>query len=636
MNFTKPTQLFALISMLFSAGCSDYLDIVPDKTQEIDLLFERKEAAYKALATCYHFLPSQDAIYGSYVLASDEVATPIAHDPGGIQLMRGMQSASNPIMGYWSGFSANGQGQESLWKGIRNCNTLIENIDGVLDMETAEKEQWKAEVQVLKAQFHFLLMRLYGPIPIVDENLPISAGEEAVRVSRKSIDDCFDYLINTIDNALPNLPVRVMSNNDLGRIDQVIAVALKSRILLYAASPLFNGNTDYDGFSDAGGANFFNSTADPEKWKKALEASQAAIELALSSGLALYNYNDVPAAFDNEAFQFSEVRSLYNYRYMFTDKWNSELIWGHSNPVTNWWQLQAPALMKKPNASSVEAAWQWLSPTLRMAELYYTHNGLPIEEDLSFNYQQRFQLVSIPAADKQHAQVGEKTVRLHLQREPRFYASIGFDRGINRTWGEKWNLQMRRGETHGRKANTNDYLVTGYDLKKICHPDSQGDGYNKIISYAWPMIRMAELYLNYAEAYNEYHGPSQEVFDALNLIRERSGIRHVEAAWSDASLAKTPNKHLDKQGLKEIIQQERMIELAFEGHRYHDIRRWKMAEDYFNSPVKGWRVNEVDANDYYQVDEVGQRTFNIPRDYFHPIKISELTVNTNLVQNPGW
>jgi hypothetical protein len=78
---------------------------------------------------------------------------------------------------------------------------------------------------------------------------------------------------------------------------------------------------------------------------------------------------------------------------------------------------------------------------------------------------------------------------------------------------------MRKGEAHGRVANTGDYLVTGYALKKLVHQDSEGDTYNKAITYPWPMVRLSELYLNYAEALNEFSGPSQEVYDALNKIK---------------------------------------------------------------------------------------------------------------------
>jgi hypothetical protein len=195
---------------------------------------------------------------------------------------------------------------------------------------------------------------------------------------------------------------------------------------------------------------------------------------------------------------------------------------------------------------------------------------------------------------------------------------------------------MKKGQTHGRIANTSDYLITGFSLKKIVHPDSEGDSYDKIIRYPWPNARLAELYLNYAEALNEAYGPSQAVYDALNVVRARAGIPDVEVVWSNGSLAKTLNKHTTQSGLREILRQERMIELAFEGHRYNDVRRWKLAGEYFNTNVRGWSVDEKTDANYYKVIEVGMRSFATPRDYLHPIKTSELITNPNLIQNPQW
>ena len=162
------------------------------------------------------------------------------------------------------------------------------------------------------------------------------------------------------------------------------------------------------------------------------------------------------------------------------------------------------------------------------------------------------------------AQYGNRTAILNLDREPRFYSSLAFDRGYNRTWGSFWNLRMRKGEIHGRIANSNDYLITGYALKKLVHPDSEGDGYSKIVTYSWPMIRFAEVYLNYAEALNEINGPSQEAYNALNFIRDRAGIKSIEEAWGDSSIALTLDKHTTQDGLREIIHQERLIELSLE------------------------------------------------------------------------
>ena len=96
------------------------------------------------------------------------------------------------------------------------------------------------------------------------------------------------------------------------------------------------------------------------------------------------------------------------------------------------------------------------------------------------------------------------------------------------------------------------------------------------------------------------------------------------------------NKHTTQSGLREIIRQERMIELAFEGHRYNDIRRWKLADQYFNSNVRGWSVDENSDASYYRVIDVGIRSFETPRDYLHPIQTSELVTNPNLIQNPQW
>ena len=622
-----------MLAGLFS--CDNYLDIVPDQTQQVDLLFERKEVAYTALATCYAYLPKNDGVYTSFMTMSDEITTPISKETDGVRIMKGQQSASNPKFGLWSGWSDQG----SLWEGIRHCNILIENIHNVVDMTEEEMNSWAAEAKFLKAYYHFLLFTYYGPIPIVDENLPISASDNEVRVKRSTVDQSVDYIVQTIDDAIIDLPVRELSSNDLGRIDQVIAKSIKSRVLLYAASPLFNGNSEmYSGFINEDGEHYFNQTYDQTKWDLAKDASLDAINAALENGVGLYEFSSTPPNYEDEYEESEFLRTLYDLKYTIVDKWNSELIWGNSNPVrdNDWWQMQAACMMKNPSASSVEAAWQWIAPTLRIAELFYTENGLPIDQDLTYDFQNRFNTATVGASQNYQAQYGTTTAKLNLNREPRFYSSLGFDRGYNRTWGNLWQLRMKKGEIHGRIANSDDYLITGYALKKLVHPDSEGDGYNKIVTYAWPMIRLSELYLNYAEAINESAGPNQEAYDALNAVRERAGISNVEDAWGNASISATLNKHTTQDGFREIIRQERLIELSFEGNRYNDIRRWKQAEQYFNSPVFGWSVDETSVGGYYNITQVGTRSFNSPRDYFHPISINEITINPNLTQNLGW
>jgi hypothetical protein len=433
------------------------------------------------------------------------------------------------------------------------------------------------------------------------------------------------------------LPERVTGSNDLGRMDQVIAHAIKSKVSLYAASPLFNGNSEfYSDFLNHEGIHFFNQNNDISKWEMAATIAKEAIDAAIANGAAIYQFNSSPPKYDENNYENIFYKTFYDIKFSILEKWNDELLWGDSSPVNDWWRLQSGVLMKDPTASSVQAAWQWIAPTMRMAELFYTKNGLPIDEDYTYYYERRFGTTVVPNDKKNYARPGLRTALLHLDREPRFYTNIGFDSSEYRAWNELWTLRMKKGQTHGRIANTSDYLITGFSLKKLVHPESEGDAYDKLIRYPWPNARLAELYLNYAEALNEAYGPSQAVYDALNVVRSRAGIPDVEVVWSNGSLAKTVNKHTTQSGLREIIQQERMIELAFEGHRYNDIRRWKLADEYFNSNVRGWSVDEKTDANYYKVIEVGIRSFETPRDYLHPIQTSELITNPNLIQNPQW
>src|SRR5690606_6307364 len=138
------------------------------------------------------------------------------------------------------------------------CNLFLENIRTVPDMEEYEIQQWMAEVKVLKAYYYFYLLRMYGPIPIIRENLPISASGEEVRVSRQPVDDVFSYIVELLDESLAYLPDVVLDPvSESGRVTRPIAVGLKARVLVYAASPLFNGNTDYSNFRGKDGTLFF-------------------------------------------------------------------------------------------------------------------------------------------------------------------------------------------------------------------------------------------------------------------------------------------------------------------------------------------------------------------------------------------
>src|SRR5699024_577689 len=176
--------------------------------------------------------------------------------------------------------------------------------------------------------YHFYLIRMYGPIPLKKENLPIDADPETVKVPRNTVDECFDYVVELLDEAYLDLPSKIDNEaSELGRITQVISLTVKAYVLTTAASPLFNGNPDYVNFKDREGRLLFNPTFMVEKWKLARDAAKKAIEAAELAGNRLYYYNQSGRQYDVS----SEIRFQMNIRNSVNEKWNDEIIWGNTN-----------------------------------------------------------------------------------------------------------------------------------------------------------------------------------------------------------------------------------------------------------------------------------------------------------------
>ncbi len=626
----------------------DYLDIVPDNVVEVGSLFENRDKALNALSTCYRYMPNYEKLHESMSLAGDEWVGRLDAEVAdarwntrGEKLMRGWNNSNDPILNYWAG----GGGANSLYEGIRVCNIFLQNIDNVPDLTPNEIKDWIAQVKILKAYYHYYLIRLYGPIVIVDENLEPYSSVEEVRQERQSIDSCFNYVIGLIDEVLDEDDLAVERGTSyLGQIDQQIARAIKAEVLLTRASPLFNGNSEfYSNFKGKKGELLFPIKDDPEKWKDALDAIKEAIDFAESNGKKLYQYKGQPKFWDVENFETSEIiQYCYNERFSIVDPWNDEIIWGYSGLdfTGQGGFAHATNMRSVAEPTTPEYAWQWLGADYRMAEMFYSKNGVPIEEDRTYDYDNRLQLTTIPFDNyhKGYMQQGETTIKLHLDREPRFYAWLAVDRCIWRTHDIANDVKMRYNEFPGGRGSqhTTDFYWTGIAVKKLVHPESGTGHWARVVKYPYPIIRLSDLYLMYAEAYNEYYGPHQEVYDALNKIRTRGGLKPVEDVWSNGEIVKNVGKHLTKEGLRDIIHKERSIELCFEGKRYFDVLRWKEANKYFTSPVKGWNTTGVDPEQFYILLTLQTRVWQTPRDYLMPIPLWDLDRNPNLVQNPGW
>lgn len=648
----KIKNILILICGCLSLTSCSYLDVVPSEIPQLSDAFKNEATAQNyIMGNVYGYIPTESSIAENpAMLSTDELDIPWRNDKNnfkGYHINLGTLDTSNPYFNLWEGSN----GSKALYKGIREAYVFLENIDKVPDVDPTKKRRWIAEAHFLIGYYHFCLLRQYGPIVIVRSSVDMNAADEVRYPKREPIDKCFDFILEHIDYAIHNGLPQSVTSNEWGRITTVIAQGLKSRILLYKASPIFNGNEDYSKFKNQDGTQLINTTYDKNKWKNAADATLEAIQTAEEAGIKLYKCStNATLTFADSLLKAKDLTGVipsirplisysalpkekqkeYDYRYTMVDPWNCELIWGFTNIEGNQtWQRHS---MLRPYT------FNGISPTLKMVEAYYTKNGLPIDQDPEFNYEKRYQLVS---ADNVHCY--DKTIRLHYDREPRFYASIAFDNSIYELRGANILCEMRFNKPYGKQSQ--DASSTGYLVKKGVHPssDCQQSGQTALlVKYPFPVIRLSELYLNYAEALNEYEGEAShsKIIPYLDKIRERAGIPTLLTSWAKA---KTPKTTFSKEEMREIIHRERMIELSFEGHRMWDVRRWKKANKEFNQDVKGWNVTGKSVEEFYNISgniaqpqTVADRNYPNEKYSLWPISITEIQKNRNLVQTDGW
>lgn len=628
-----------LVLLLFAvSSCKKFLDVVPDNVPTIDNAFTSKNEAEKFLFTCYSYLPKNgDVMSNPGFLAGDELWIPNSRrgtfdTQGGLMnwdIAQGRQNSANPISGVWT----------SRYQAIRQCNIFLENIkdeEKAFDLTPDLRARWLAEVTILKAFYNFELLRMYGPIPIVDVNIDIDAPTSDMMVSRSSFDDCVNYTVGLIDKSLTALPVVISDRtNELGRITQPVALAIKAKLLLLAASPLFNGNSDYARLINKDGTPLVKTAFDKTKWDRAMQAAKAAIDVSEQAGIKLYTAvpSTVLSPFTNQQMTLRNVIS---------ERWNSERVWGLSNSYAG--QLQRVAMGCLASSFTPNNSNAQLAAPMKIVDLFYTKNGVPMNEDKTLNFTVKNELRTATRDERFAISEGYQTARVNFDREPRFYADLGFDGG---TWymiannpgvGDEGTFYMQAKYTQpGNSGAEGYYNETGYFIKKLVEANlTNSSTANTVKPYDWPEIRLADIYLMYAEAVNEANGPTDpEIYKYLDLIRTRAGLLGVRESWNNY-VENGPAKLGDKEYVRQLIRRERGIELAFEGSRFWDLRRWKTAATELNGPISGWTISQVTPIGYYQNRVIYNQTFIAPRDYLWPIQTGAFRVNTNLVQNPGW
>ncbi len=635
--------VIVVVTMVFAA-CGDYLDQVPEKDVEtFESIFERKSTADIWFTQATEWMAS--GVFAGFghnvgVVSADEFVTGNFlrnnNQAQEFNIADGLQMSQNPLGNIWP----------DTYYSIRMLNTFIENIDHVYDMTTAEKSNWKAEAIAVKAFYYFELVRRYGPIVLVPKNIDVNADLIEMQIPRSHVDTCFNEIVRLLDEAIPDLlygKERITSHKLFPSKEG--AMALKARALLYQASPLFNGNEFYVNFKGKQGESLFSTEYDPEKWKRAAEAADAVVELCESLG-----YKLITGEQDKATKLLNQMRdiemSIWEREY---DGVEAVFLAGYGGLINSYATSILP-LFPEGHSDRDALMRGCVAPSMKMVEMFYTKNGLPIDRDKEWDYANRYKLGREVNNDYQNVvALNEDVLNLHLKREPRFYANVAADRCYwqrGATADKNMVVQAYRGEAFGLHKSfllySDPQNLCGYYVKKFTRSELPTYNYTSNTSALgdcrWPMIRLAELYLIQAEAWNEYEGPSDKVYDPLNKVRKRAGIPDVEVSWQQFS--NQPQKIETKEGMREIIQQENAIEFAFEGHRFWDLRRWKLAHLELNDKLLGWNVLGDNARTFYNNFEGpvvvwDKAKFVAPRDYLFPIKAEEAMI-AGYVQNPGW
>jgi hypothetical protein len=620
--------MLLIASVAIFTAC-DFLDIVPTEQATVDDLFATRADCEKFALYLYHNIPTHgSSTYLPDMYAGDDMIT----GPRGTtryfrykSILYGEETPSQTYFKMWSTAENEpaGNTKYDVYKSIRNCYMLLDRIDETPGLSDEDYRYWTGEAYFLIAYYHHELLEFYGPPVLVKKYLSLNVSEEEMYPPRSPYDECVQFIAENYDRAASLLPPRWNARNH-GRATAAAALAYKARLYLHAASKQYNGNaTDYSTFVNKDGTPLMPLQYDHSKWERARLAAQEAIEYAEGHGYRLYG--DWPAT--------DAKQGEKNYHDAFcATLWNENEVFFAGAAQSAPEQLQQWSAPRQTLPAVSTGFTNYAVCTFEAVEMYYTRNGLPLDVD---------PLTKDRYADGTLYKVasGDSTARLHRDREPRFYANVGFDRGEYEVNSQTQIMRLRGGELQGSTLNANDEYqsCTGYLNKKFISRNLTMDLSSRAISFVkmtYPYIRLAELYLSYAEADFEYNKQlSAQSLTYLNYVRQRSGLPKFEDSWAIVGGIPT-----DEEVLRKVLHQERSIEFLCEGRRYFDLRRWGEAIEVMNRKPKSWNLDGRTATLFYNVVDMvesGVRQYSLKTNWL-AIPISQLNVNYNLVQNPGY
>lgn len=541
---------------------------------------------------------------------------------------------------------------DHFYQGINKASIFIQRVDGNPELSETEKKVWKAQARGMRALYYFHLFRLYGPIVILGEE-PVDTGAELSSLlrARNTVDECVKFMTEEFDAAAKDLPARYTGVN-YGRIDAGACKAYKAKILLYAASPFYNGNTDLASVKNTDGTNLFPQEEDASKWETAKTAfedffNEYGVNYALHEVYTGGKYD--PYESYRQVTTGCELTSKENI--FIREVWHGELNYAVT-PYHNGYR----------NGYGIDGGLG-LGTSQEMVDLFFTDKGLRIEDDPDYvdyglnttpsaeyyGWDEDYNDPVVPTRNyfKQNTNL---TLKQWANREPRFYVCVTYN-------GSTWlNTETTAGEVttelyyNGNSGNavaSHDCPYTGYGMRKTARSSKEAGRDNHFSCN----LRLAEMYLGYAETLSAT-GDFDGAMEYVNKVRARAGIPEY-GEGKDGNGYDRISYPKNRTDVDNRIRRERMVELCFESARFFDVRRWKIAngESDVNGQGDGWvyptyhtggEGGDLHGLDYrsdppqfFQKVVMQTRTFE-PRHYLMPIPDAEVRRNPLMVQNYDW
>ena len=678
----------AMCATAFLTSCSDYLDT--DKyfkdQQSLEHIFNNKNNTLEWLALSYSRLQGDNIEIGH----SDNNPTNFCDDMTFNEGNNGDRYRKFKLGEYGDGYSYDTYYKNSWpWSyvAIRQASVFIHNAHANDELTQDEIDVLIGEAHFLRGYFYWLLIRKYGPVPIMpDEGADFSESYDNLSYPRNTFDECVDFICKDMIEAAKRLPDR-RDNLNSARPTKGAALAVRAKVLTYAASPLYNGNTEMADFTDKTGRQLISQQYDERKWAVAAAAGKDFLDYNDQAGV--YKIHTVgirktaedtsypttiippkcePYSSQNFPDGWADIDPFESYRSVFNGELsmaeNEEIIFtrGQNNRTNNLIpdgqegsvEIGVKDLVKHQLPNSL-GGWNIHGVTQKQCDAYAMADGTPYDREkvmAKYGPGNEFTTINNKALHPYDHLPDNGIYMGYANREPRFYASVAYSGtiwpGASTTEDRYHNQQIfyYRGEQDGRVNSNERWVNTGIGVMKYVHPYDINVGNNASIrDKADPALRYADLLLLYAEALNNlttsYEIASWDGTQTYTISRDVNEMhRGVKPVRMRAGVPDyTDEVYADRDQFFNAIVHERQIEFFAENQRYFDLRRWKIAEEHEAEQIYGCNtlMDRRNALQFYNPVRVPKlQTSFSRRQYFWPVSWDELRRNKNLTQAPGW